>query len=105
MKGILIDNDGDLLVQPVRDSQGLISSGLVLGNIDYQRARLIIELQKGELKEYPTLGFGIDNYLKSTTTSTRQRFISELQSELKSDGMINAKITVGNDLSTFELEL
>ncbi|MFV0378350.1 MAG: hypothetical protein ACK5JD_13735 [Mangrovibacterium sp.] len=105
MNGITLDSSYDLQVQPVRDAAGLIVSGFVVDNTDYQRVRLIVESQKGEFKEYPTLGFGIDNYLKSTSISTRQRFITELTNELKSDGMTDAKITVGSDLSTFEVEL
>ena len=105
MTGITIDNSYDLRVQPIRDTGGLITSGTVIGNIDYQRCRMIIEVQKGEIKEHPVLGFGIDNYLKSTSISKRQRFITELTNELKSDGITGAKITVGDDLSTFEIAL
>ena len=105
MKGVLLDDGYGLRVEPVRLGNGLIASGLVLGNIDYQRCRMIIEAQKGEFKEFPTLGFGIDNYLKSAGATNRQQFITELTKELKSDGMATAKVTVGNDLSQFEIEL
>jgi hypothetical protein len=87
----------------VRLGNGLIAQGLVVGNIDYQRCRLIIEAQKGEVKEFPTLGFGIDNYLKSV--NKRQQFITELTKELKSDGMISARVVVGDDLTQFEVNL
>lgn len=102
MKGILID-DTDLVIAPVVNN-GLIVSGVKLDTIDYQRALLIINAHKGEFKEHPTLGFGIDNYLKSITQRTRQQFISELTQELKSDG-ISAKVTIGDDLSQLEINL
>ena len=105
MNGILLDDNYDLMIEPVRSSDGLITSGLVVDNIDYQRCKLIIESQKGEFKEFPTLGFGIDNYLKSITTQKRQQFITELTKELKSDGMSTVKVIVGDDLSKFEIEL
>lgn len=105
MNGILTDSNYNLKIVPVRLANGLIASGLVVGNIDYQRCRMIIEAQKGEFKEFPTLGLGIDNYLKSVTSQKRQQFITELTKELKSDGITTAKITVGNDLSQFEIEL
>ncbi len=105
MNGILLDDNYDLKIEPVRSSDGLITSGLVVDNIDYQRCKLIIESQKGEFKEFPTLGFGIDNYLKSITTQKRQQFITELTKELKSDGMSTVKVIVGDDLSKFEIEL
>lgn len=104
MKGILLNDDYSLKVEPVIEN-GLIASGLVIGNIDYQRCRMIIEGQKGEFKEWPTLGFGIDNYLKSVTSQTRQKFITELTKELKSDGMTTARVVVGDDLTQFEIEL
>lgn len=101
MKGILLNDSYELVINPVFDG-GLIVQGLTVGEINYQRVRTIIEAQKGEIKEYPTLGFGIDNYLKST--KRRQQFINELTKELKTDGL-SPKITVGEDLSQFEIEL
>jgi hypothetical protein len=105
MNGILLNDNYDLKIEPVRLANGLIASGLVVGNIDYQRCRMIIEAQKGEFKEFPTLGFGIDNYLKSVTQQKRQQFATDLTKELKSDGMATVKVIVGDDLSQFEIEL
>lgn len=105
MKGILLTNEFDLVINTIRDADGLITSGIVLGNIDYQRCKLIMEVQKGEIKEYPTIGFGIDSYLKSgNAIKDKQKFIAELTKELKSDG-IDARITINNDLSKFEIEI
>jgi hypothetical protein len=103
MNGILIDENSDLTIKPVREN-GLITSGLVIGNNDYQCIRLVIEAQKGELKEVPTLGFGIDNYLKSPD-EVRQKFINELTKELKSVGFENAKVTPGQTLLDFEVNV
>lgn len=102
MKGIVLDNNYELKIELERAGNGLITQGLVVGNIDYQRCSLIIEAQKGEFKEYPTLGFGVDNYLKGMRP--KQHFVNELTKELKSDGM-NARIIVGSDLMQFEVEL
>lgn len=103
MNGILLNDDYSVKIEPVRLTNGLIASGLIIGNIDYQRCRIIIESQKGEFKEFPTLGFGIDNYLKST--NKRQQFVTELTKELKSDGMTSARVVVGDDLTQFEIKL
>jgi hypothetical protein len=105
MNGILLNDNYDLKIEPVRLANGLIASGLVVGNIDYQRCRMIIEAQKGEFKEFPTLGFGIDNYLKSVTQQKRQQFATDLTKEIKSDVMATVKVIVGDDLSQFEIEL
>lgn len=104
MNGILIDDTNDLLVKPTYDDSGLIASGLQIGNIDYQRCRLIIEAHKGEFKEVPTLGFGIDGYLKEGIEK-KQQFINELTKELKTDGFANAKVTVGDSLLDFSVEV
>jgi hypothetical protein len=104
MNGILLSENFELVINPVRDDNGLITQGIQIGNIDYQRVKMITMAQKGEFKEFPTLGFGIDNYLKANEKDVRQRFIVELTKELKSDGM-NAKVTVGSKLSDFSVEI
>ncbi|MEL3904442.1 MAG: hypothetical protein P1P63_04955 [Treponemataceae bacterium] len=104
MNGIVIEND-DLKVTVRRDVDGLITSGLVLDDITFQRCDLIIRAQKGEFKEHPTLGFGIESYLRRPLT-VRQEFINNMQTELKSDAFANAKVIVNqNDLSDFKVEL
>jgi hypothetical protein len=105
MKGILIGEDNDLRVQVKKDSNGLITQGFVVGDIDYQRVKLIVEAHKGEFKEAPTLGFGIDRFLKAVGSGKRQQFVAELQRELKSDGINSAKIDVGDNLMKFSVDL
>lgn len=104
MNGILLDENFELAIAPVRDTNGLITAGLQVGKIDYQRVKMIILAQKGEFKEFPTLGFGIDNYLKANVQEVKQRFVNEMTKELKSDG-IDAKVTVGSKLSDFSVEI
>lgn len=106
MKGILVNENNDLLVSVKRDAKGMITQGLVVGNVDYQRCKFIIIAQKGEFKKVPTLGFGIDSYLKKTISAhEKQKFITELKSELSSDG-IKARIRItGNDISKFSIDI
>jgi hypothetical protein len=103
MKGILIDETGDLQINPIREN-GLITSGLVIDKNDYQCVKLVIEAQKGEFKEVPTVGFGIDNYLKSPI-DIKQKFVNELTKELKSVGFKSPKVIVGKTLLDFEVNL
>ena len=71
MKGIgiqLIDNadTGDLMdlkVLPMRNELGLISEGLVVGNILQQNKALILLGQPNDFKHDPTLGVGIEDGL------------------------------------------
>lgn len=103
MKGMLLTQDYQLRIEPqVKD--GLITSGVVIGDIDYQRARIIMEANKGEFKEHPTLGFGIDRYLRSVTQEKKQQFVTELTKELKSDGL-TPEVTIGDDLSKIDITL
>ncbi len=103
MIGILLNENYDFDIKIVRDESGRIVSGVQLGNIDYQRVKLLVESQKGEFKEFPTVGFGIENFLKSPVT-VKQRFITELQVELKSDGL-DAEVQTGKDLNYFSVKL
>lgn len=104
MKGMLIDTNYDIQVTPIRNSAGLITSGFILGNIDYQRCALIIEAEKGEFKEHPSLGFGIQKFLRSLPSVSRQRFTTQLNNEFKADNL-KAKLTVGNSLSEISIEI
>ena len=105
MKSILLDTEtGDLKIQVRRDANGKIIGGLLVGNSDYQNVNLIIRAQKGEFKEVPTLGFGIENYLRSNET-VKQQFVNELKKELASAGYRGAKVKIGNTLLEFEVEL
>jgi hypothetical protein len=94
MNGILLDETGDIMIR---------NGSMAIGNNDMQSIALIIESQKGEFKEYPTLGFGIDNYLKSPDTTKRQ-FICNLERELQSSGYKNAKVKcTGDNILEFEV--
>ncbi len=104
MKGILIDNDFDLIVEPKRDNDGKIIVGLLIGNSDYQNCHCITVAQKGEFKEYPTLGFGIDNYLNGTIIKNAQLFKTELQKELKTDN-IDSDVSVSKDNKNFNIQI
>lgn len=102
MKGIILTDIYELDIKVERDASKLIVSGLQVGNIGYQRVKMIVEAQKGEIKEYPSLGFGVQNYLKSPTT-VKQRFIAELKTELKTDNISADVLVSDNDLSNFSV--
>lgn len=60
-KGILIDNDYNLQVLPVRGADGKIVSGLRIGDTLRQNQGLILILQPGEIKREPVVGVGIED--------------------------------------------
>ena len=63
-KGILLDSEFDLIVSPVRDANGLIISGFVLGDNLDQNAVMVLKLRQGDLKEDPLLGAGLTKFMR-----------------------------------------
>lgn len=62
MRGICLDSTTyDAMVKPQRNSLGLITDGLVVGDTMYQNEALILISHQGEFKETPLLGVGIDD--------------------------------------------
>lgn len=75
--------DYDIAVDVQRDASGLISSGLVLGDILHQNQALIIVLHKGDLKSDVSVGVGIDRMLLDNERLTWTR---EIREQLEMDG-------------------
>lgn len=92
-KGILLDESGDVLIKPIRDSDERIVRGLVIGESDYDHVRLIVESSKGDFKDYPVLGVG-ERFLKSVGRAADIR--AEVQTQLELDGM-KADVSVMSD--------
>lgn len=83
-KGILMREDGDLLVLPVKDGQQVIQSGLVVGNSVYQNQYIILTAHKGELKEFPMLGAGLPDMVHDHDIAG---WGNEVRWQLQQDGM------------------
>ncbi len=81
--GILLDDNGDLLVQVIRDNSGLITSGLVVGDVTKQNQRSILLAEKGEIKRAPLLGVGIASYIDDENPS---ELLREIRINLRDDG-------------------
>ena len=56
MKGLLLDETGDLLIKVRRGTDGKITGGLVIGDNAVQCAGLVLQINQGELKEDPIVG-------------------------------------------------
>lgn len=90
MKGIqLIDYDID--IKPVRDKNGRITSGLVVGDILHQNQAIILSVRKGELKESPSVGVGLTDMLLSHNQTAIK---NEIRQQLELDGQTVEKIVV-----------
>ncbi len=55
MKGILLDKSGDIQVT---------AGGMVVGDSTLQNAKLVLELNQGEVKEDPLLGPSLTRYIR-----------------------------------------
>lgn len=82
-KGILLDENGDLFIKPVRDVNGLILSGVVVGDVTVQNQQTILLAEKGEIKEHPTLGVGVTSFLDDDDPS---ELLREIRLNLTKDG-------------------
>ena len=81
--GILLGDDGDLMIKVERDQAGLIVSGLVVGDVTEQNQRHIIFAEKGEIKRAPALGVGIASYLDDEDP---YELLREIRINLRDDG-------------------
>lgn len=103
-KGILLDPEtGDLQIKVTRDNLGLITGGLVVGDVQSQNQAIIIYMQPGELKEKPTVGVGVSSMLLSSDALLYKHKIRE---QLEADGfrVNHLEITNGhNDKLNIEI--
>jgi hypothetical protein len=93
-KDIQLDDNNDLL---------FANGDLVVGESDRQNVKLIVESQMGEWKEFPTVGFGIDNYLKKNRND--REFKRDLKVQLEQDGYKNTGIDLTDGYSKLKIEI
>lgn len=81
-KGILFTNDFELDISTLRDAGGFLS-GLQIGNVALQNQKIIINASKGEIKEDPLMGVGLNAFVDSEDSNALMR---EIRSQLHRDG-------------------
>lgn len=65
MKGILLDTDYELMIRPLRDAQGFITRGMVIGDNTDQCAAIVLDSSQGHIKEDLLLGAGLTKFIRS----------------------------------------
>lgn len=96
---ILIAPDtGDLQIDTRKNNQGVYAQGLQIGEVTVQNQASILQMMKGESKEYPTLGVGIANIVNDHETPGWGREIIE---QLRADGMQVNEVEI--DITTQKL--
>lgn len=70
-KGILLDENNDLLIQVRRGTDGKIASGLVVGERKMQDVFLVLQSNQGEFKEDPILGANLLRNIRMKTDKSK----------------------------------
>ena len=63
-EGILLNESMELGVNVVRDANGLIIQGLVVGACADQEALIVLQSRPSDIKEDPVLGPGLTKYIR-----------------------------------------
>lgn len=86
--------DIDLKIDVLRDANGLITHGLVVGDIMNQNQAIIITANAGELKFNPTIGVAIDELILD---NDYLRFKHRISDHLTKDGMKVKSVELSKD--------
>ena len=102
--GLTVNEEtGDLNVKVTRDSLGLITGGLVVGDVSTQNQAIIIYMHPGEMKEAPQVGVGITSMLLS---SEALLFKHKIREQLEADGFrVNHLDIVSEQTGKLNIEL
>lgn len=93
-KDILRADEGDLVIQ---------NGDFLIGESDQQHILDILDLQPGEVKEFPMVGFGAINYIKRIITA--DEFKRDLKLQLNYDGYDNCKIDTSKGIENLNIEI
>ncbi|GAA4825599.1 hypothetical protein [Algivirga pacifica] len=93
-KDILLNENNELLI---------VNGDFVVGEADEQNIRLNLVSHKGDWRQHPEAGFGIDRFIKSSEADTN-RFKAELQQALRQDGYRLKSLDIDEGFEDFNLE-
>lgn len=101
MKGFglqISDEQNDLKIVVTRDSNGIITSGLFLGDITYQNMNFILSIHAGEIKDNPTIGIGITDI---TLDEDLLEWRMKIRQALENDGLVIKELIFDNPEKIF----
>ncbi len=79
----------------------MVNGTLSLGDTREQNAQLILVAEKGEFKEWPTLGVGLHKYINSTGRD--REMLREVKLQLSLDNITPQSITISDGKLKVEL--
>jgi hypothetical protein len=80
MRGILLDENNNLLIRVTHRADGKITGGLVIGDNAVQCAGLVLQMNQGELKEDPVIGANL--FLEMRGKLNRDRLKNKIETAL-----------------------
>lgn len=89
---ILLDADFDIVDEGIEWKEG---------ESDEQHVELLLLCNKGEIREFAHVGFGIERKMRQRTGA--QEFLRGLDVELDNDGYTNAKIVTGKNVGDLKI--
>lgn len=90
----------------LRDDNGglaFANGDFATGQSDQQHVEDLLDLQVGEIKEFPLAGFGAINYIKKTVSAAE--FKRDLKIYLNMDGYANPVIDVSKGIENLRIEI
>jgi hypothetical protein len=99
--GIQLTKEFDLHIHVVRDANALIVSGLVVGNVTAQNQAAILIAHKGEFKEHPTVGVGLNDIVNDDNAMFWE---NEIAGQLKGDGQRITRLSLDEKGLTLEAD-
>ncbi len=94
MTDLLKDLSGDIIIE---------NGDFVFGDSDQQHVEDIFMCNQGEFKEWPLLGFGAINYIKSTITD--EEFKRDLKIQLDYDDYTSVNIDTSEGFENLKIEI
>ena len=92
MKGILLDEDNEIMVNVIRDIDGMITSGMVVGTVDEQIMKEVVIAHPGDVREMPALGC----YINSAQNGKLQSTICGTVTKHLDSQHLKAKVNITN---------
>jgi hypothetical protein len=93
MNGLLTDDDGDLLIR---------NRSLVIGDCRQDLVERIISVRRGELKEHPLLGGGVQDMVKGRPDPF---WAGDVRAQLKACGVEVKRLEVNGEEIEVELKV
>lgn len=71
MRGLMLDTDLDIAISVKKDSNGMITQGVSIGDSTDQCAVVVLSMHQGDLKEDPIIGCGLTKFVRGRYSASK----------------------------------